>query len=102
VTERDPGVMVPTALCPHCGYGFDRASVAEGEKKEPRPGDISMCISCGGFLVFTDDIRVRKIEERDWQELDAEAMATLLNMSLAWEIMRDTIGTPDDKKGGHA
>lgn len=50
--------VVPKALCAHCGYESDRAATESGEK--PEPGDISICLGCGGVNFFGPDLTQRK------------------------------------------
>ena len=46
----------PRNLCPACGYLIDAASALAG-RGAPRPGDVSMCLSCGEVLMFDDALR---------------------------------------------
>jgi hypothetical protein len=41
--------------CLHCGKKLDSASGSAS----PEPGDISICIGCGGVLIFGDDCLMR-------------------------------------------
>jgi hypothetical protein len=40
-------------LCPACGYLFEAAGNAIGEGS-PKPGDYSLCLSCGTVLEYGD------------------------------------------------
>lgn len=42
--------------CLQCRARLDRAS----GKGEPRPGDLTVCISCGHLMVFTEDLSFRE------------------------------------------
>lgn len=47
---------MPAALCVACGYAFDAAANISGSRR-PKPGDLSICLSCGALLVFDTDLR---------------------------------------------
>lgn len=49
----------PEQKCSKCGYRMDCASEAFGDKT-PRPGDISICISCGHATIFIEDLTRRE------------------------------------------
>lgn len=38
--------------CPHCNYEHDTVTHVDGPPREPKPGDISLCISCGEISMF--------------------------------------------------
>lgn len=48
----------PKDHCPKCGKRFDATSSAVGEHR-PKPGDVTICIKCGGILFFKDDLTTR-------------------------------------------
>jgi hypothetical protein len=45
--------------CPFCGKVMDCASNIEG-KGAPEPGDVSLCIYCGGVMIFDRELVGRK------------------------------------------
>lgn len=49
---------VPESKCPACGHVVDRATLPGDESVSPRAGDFSVCIECGGVLVFRSDLTV--------------------------------------------
>jgi hypothetical protein len=51
----------PPCRCPWCGHRFDAAMSANPDRPDaaPKPGDVSVCISCAQVLVFTDDLTLR-------------------------------------------
>lgn len=53
--------VTPLNLCPTCGYAMDRATDALDEPgaPAPKPGDFSMCLSCGQPLRFTEGLHIR-------------------------------------------
>jgi len=52
---------VPEGRCPWCGHRFDAAMAADPKKPDatPKPGDVSVCISCASILVFTAQLTLR-------------------------------------------
>jgi len=67
-------------MCPLCGYLMDYASPPAGPDKTPKSGDLTMCLSCGAVLVFTeltDGLGVQLISEKEWQELGSANQALL-------------------------
>jgi len=44
---------MPGRFCLRCGYSVDAASNLFG-KGRPDPGDVTICLSCGGLLQFTE------------------------------------------------
>lgn len=45
--------------CPHCGAKVDAASQIGGEDA-PRAGDVSLCVYCGEWNIFNEDMSIRK------------------------------------------
>lgn len=65
---NDPHTTImPPLACPYCGYRLVAASRFE-EVVTPRPGDISVCISCAQVIQFGYDLTLRKLTKA---ELDA-------------------------------
>ncbi len=66
--------VTPFDCCPTCAHPFDRATCSrrrpDGSEPKPKPGDISMCMSCGEALVFGDDMRTHKAPTQLVAELD--------------------------------
>lgn len=52
---------VPASPCGHCGRVMDGASSATGATA--KPGDITVCIRCGGANTFLDDLTLSKLTE---------------------------------------
>jgi hypothetical protein len=48
---------VPATFCPHCNYELTAATPHDGGPDKPRPGDWSVCFSCGGLLRFDGCLR---------------------------------------------
>lgn len=53
-------VKVPDSPCPHCGIKFDGATSADLDGAQPSPGDLGICLGCGGWTRFDKDM-VRQV-----------------------------------------
>lgn len=57
--------------CPECGQVNDAASAVTELTKhsnpmlEPESGDLSICINCGHFSIFGDDLKLRTMTEEE-------------------------------------
>lgn len=69
-------------LCPHCGALLDAASDLGRLRRRPNPGDVSLCIHCGGWMVFTDDLGLRAPTSDEACEIAASRECR--EMSLVW------------------
>lgn len=58
--------------CPRCGYHMDTSSSVMDDGAVPRPGDVTICMNCGGLLAFDEDLRVQLPED----EVDIYLSAT--------------------------
>lgn len=54
----------PRATCPECKYFTNRASNSESLNK-PKPDDFSICLNCGAWLRFNNDMTFRITESVD-------------------------------------
>jgi hypothetical protein len=52
---------VPPSPCLSCGKINDAATVIDEKRLEakPRPGCVTVCLTCGHIMVFTDDLTLR-------------------------------------------
>ena len=69
--------------CPYCGYELDGATSPRDQSMMPSPGDVSICIECGGICLFTADLRLRKPTLEEDSTIRAELGATLAAFELA-------------------
>lgn len=65
-----PHVMVPTSMCPTCGYVLDAAGLVDGTVGRPTTGDITGCMACGQPLVYGDAMQVRKMTQEEYDALE--------------------------------
>jgi hypothetical protein len=69
--------------CPGCGYRFDAHSQARDGDATPQPGDLTVCINCGGALVFGANLRVRPLTEAELSEIDPATLKLLSDTTAA-------------------
>ena len=68
--------------CPFCAHQLDRVMAGPTNPNAvPKPDDFTVCIQCGGVLVFGPDLKVRPPTPAEHAE--AEATPHLVAMVLA-------------------
>lgn len=72
-------------ICPYCSK-INELHEQRDASGEPAPGDISMCISCGNFAMFGDDMSLHKLTDAQKNDLrhNREAYRELGKLKLAW------------------
>lgn len=63
--------------CPVCFHRLDAATDARFEGARPKPGDLSICISCTTVLKFDDALRHVLLTNEELASLDPEMRAEL-------------------------
>lgn len=51
---------IPLSKCLSCGIAND-AATAVGENARPKPGAITVCITCGHVQAYADDLTLREL-----------------------------------------
>lgn len=76
---------IPLGPCPICQHEIDAAScVSEpGIFAEPKPGDFTTCIECGGWLKFGQGLNLKRLTEQDILSMSNEEHATLTAVTKA-------------------
>jgi hypothetical protein len=65
--------------CPFCGHWLDRLWAGPGNPEAtPRPGDVTICIKCGGLMILDPDLRVRPPTDDEQAEALADPQVSLL------------------------
>lgn len=81
--------MIHTRLapcpCPHCGKVLDAATPADGVGA-PSPGDATLCIDCGEWCVFNDELKLEKPSDDAYVEIGTDPECR--KMRLAWLRMK--------------
>lgn len=74
--------------CPTCGEENDRATSLYSDDA-PRPGDASVCIRCRNVHVFTSDLTLRPITEKDINDMPLDALSQIQRLLLQVKAERD-------------
>lgn len=53
---------IKVCMCLRCGHMFETSTNMTG-KRPPKPGDYSLCISCGCLLQFRQDMSISLVNE---------------------------------------
>ena len=69
-----------------CGAEFDHAANAF-ENKRPRPGAVLMCIKCGVFQVFDENLRARPPTAEEFAEFSRDSKAQRLAYAHAHVVL---------------
>jgi hypothetical protein len=63
---------------PCCGYAVDSATIVGADTVRPQAGDFSVCLRCGTWLRFADDVgALRMLTAEDWLDIDEPNHALL-------------------------
>lgn len=64
----DSDHKMPGSRCPKCHHRMDGAYNPCGAEA-PAPGDITVCINCGGILAFDDALHLRLANDAELKEV---------------------------------
>ncbi len=56
--------------CPVCQKICNTATPPDDSKIIPKPGDLSICFSCGAYLQFAPDMALQELTPEVWNRLD--------------------------------
>lgn len=57
--------------CPHCGTKLDSLGDLE-DGRPPGPGDVSVCVRCGGVMVIGEGLGVRAATKEEMRVFDRD------------------------------
>ena len=83
---KTPALPQKPAICTKCGYFMDAVSHPTDASKRPKPGDFSLCMSCGDPMRFNDDLSLRAATQADFAEMNSRELAQ-------FELLRQVIKT---------
>lgn len=66
----DDTVRIEAHPCPACNAKLDRATCITDPGAGPSPDDVTVCLHCGTWLVFTDDLAVIKAPQEIIDQID--------------------------------
>lgn len=100
------GQAVPECRCPTCGHTFDCADSFSGPHR-PRPGDISICISCRSLNVFAMDLTVRQPTNQELIAVAGDPKIRAMTNAIArahekWTTARGMVATAARASSGGA
>jgi hypothetical protein len=72
-----------TLFC--CGYEVDMATDVDSTGAVPKPKDVTICLNCGAWLKFNEDLKCIRFEAEDLLDLTDEQ---LNKMRRATEMIR--------------
>ena len=90
-------MMKLAGRCPNCDYAFDSAAIQKELRraiKEPKPGDLLVCVGCGLWLVLEFDSQdqsllvVREIMPGELLGLPDASLELMRTASKAIELIR--------------
>jgi hypothetical protein len=94
--RRDPTTRLESSPCPRCGAVLD-AATSLGGYHVPKPGDITLCATCGGFLVFGEGLRLETLSPESFAALPSQNQEELERARAALYAARS--GKPGAKAG---
>lgn len=71
--------LLPTACC-SCGRRIDTGAHSDPTKVQPEPGDVAVCMYCGGFNVFNADQSLRLMTVEEVGKLDDDTRIHMLRL----------------------
>jgi hypothetical protein len=74
------------AHCAFCQYAVEAASAVDGQQA-PAPGNITLCIQCGEWNIFTTK-RGRLRKPTDNEQIEIGGNATARKVRTAWLMMK--------------
>lgn len=75
---------IPLSRCPGCGKDLHLTTCVNApEDTRPSPGDQTVCIRCGGLLVFTANLGVRAMTVYEFESLPKSTQTLLTHASIA-------------------
>ena len=80
-----PSAETPLSECPVCSTKFNAAAAINepGIYQTPHAGDTTVCRECLTWLVFRDDLSVRRMTELEMRGLEKEEREQLVELSRA-------------------
>ncbi len=78
MSEGNYGVVRPT-LCPYCSTQLDDATNLRKNDAKAKPGDLSVCIHCGGFLQFDNGMGLVVLDAATFRHLNEPIQDELLD-----------------------
>jgi hypothetical protein len=93
MTLETYATRIPPSPCPYCDHVYDVTS-SIGERATPQPGNWAVCYNCAQFLIYDDDLRVRKPQRGEVTRMTQQHPKTrrLMDQAAAFIRRRDRRG----------
>jgi hypothetical protein len=85
--------------CPYCDCRLDRAAGFLNDEP-PTPGDWTVCIGCAQFLIFDENIILRKPRNGELEAMNAEDPTLKVKIETLARAVRDVDRRPSWEKAG--
>lgn len=72
-------------VCPVCGYKAECHTDVDSDVPIPHPGAVALCIECGAFNLFDDNLDLRAPTELEAEEFSRSEQ--LARVHAAWVIV---------------
>ena len=82
MAERLPDFALPDDHCPACGHEFDAATNMT-DTAAPKPGDLSVCISCATVLEFGFNLKHALFPTERLAKLPPDTLAAVARAQFA-------------------
>jgi hypothetical protein len=79
---------IPGAECPICGHQLDGATPIDGHTNAPAPRSLSVCITCGELLEFTETLQLRSMRPATQAHVQRQAPDAWQLLMRAQRIIR--------------
>lgn len=76
--------------CIRCNHLIDAATSAKGkEDYVPKPFDLTICMYCGQFMQYGDDMALQELPKVVFDTLDLETQQTLIKAKTIIDMMAE-------------
>lgn len=92
--QKELHLLDNNASCPYCGQVFEAAADMLNKTPCPEPKDLCLCLKCGGFMRFDQNLNLRKIPLAEFMALENSDKQDLLhnyNMLIIYKRLRDEL-----------
>lgn len=74
--------------CPTCSRVLNSSSVTIDNSPAPTSGDYTVCFYCFTWLVYSDDLKVRILTQKDVDNMSEENAKVLRELTLAFSVAK--------------
>jgi hypothetical protein len=79
-------IRTPACNCPWCGTQLTAATDPKDESNAPSPNNAALCLQCGEWCMFTEDLTLRKPTDEEFEMIVANE--TGRDIRAAWVELR--------------